>query len=467
MPPGSVKPGVGLCLDARARPLGLFCMSQNHFVFPRSLVLPVAAAACTWVGPGLVQVTKAGPLETYVSAPDTNFTWKRVSQTNTGAFTVTRLSLTSQQWREHVWRHDVQIVRPATVRNPDIALIYITGDGDGRSSLGMLRLLAERAGAVAAVVTRVPNQPLYGGKSEDALIAYTFDQYLKTGDDSWPLLYPMTKSVVRAMDAVAAFAKAEHGLEINRFVTTGASKRGWTTWLTAVADPRVKAIAPMVIDTLNMRRQLEWADAVYGKQSDKIHDYTDLNLHLKVDEPRSVSLRAGADPYSYRARYNIPKLLLLGTNDPYWTVDSLRHYWDELPEPKFVFQTPNAGHDLGDRKDATQTMAAFFEMVADGSKLPRMNWEFRGAAGAEVAVSVEPRARSVRLFTCDSKDRDFRNDTWSSRALQSSPTDRAIGKVLVPTNGYRAFMAEALFTSPRGHDYKLSTQVRVVPDNIK
>jgi hypothetical protein len=99
----------------------------------------------------------------------------------------------------------------------------------------------------------------------------------------------------------------------------------------------------MVIDMLNMKKQIEWAELCYGRQSEEISDYTDLNLHLKLDEPRIVELRGAVDPYSYRTRYTLPKLLLLGTNDPYWTVDSLRHYWDDLPEPKLVFQTPNAG----------------------------------------------------------------------------------------------------------------------------
>src|SRR5882762_1049446 len=149
----------------------------------------------------------AGALENYVASPDTNYTWKQIDQNTGDGFSITHLEMTSQKWREHVWTHHLQIVRPRTVGNEDIAFLFITGDGDGRSSLPMLRILAERAGAIAAVVTRVPNQPLYDGRKEDALIAYTFDQYLKTGDASWPLLFPMVRSAVRAMDAVGACAE--------------------------------------------------------------------------------------------------------------------------------------------------------------------------------------------------------------------------------------------------------------------
>ncbi|MGH8645838.1 MAG: PhoPQ-activated protein PqaA family protein [Gammaproteobacteria bacterium] len=39
----------------------------------------------------------------------------------------------------------------------------------------------------------------------------------------------------------------------------------------------------------------------------------------------------GLDPYAYRARYTMPTLLLLGTNDPYWTVNSSRHLRQRHP----------------------------------------------------------------------------------------------------------------------------------------
>ena len=42
-----------------------------------------------------------------------------------------------------------------------------------------------------------------------------------------------------------------------RTVVTGGSRRGWTTWLTAVADPQVAGIAPILIDMQNLREQLK------------------------------------------------------------------------------------------------------------------------------------------------------------------------------------------------------------------
>jgi PhoPQ-activated pathogenicity-related protein len=418
----------------------------------------------------IVGVLQAGALETYVNQPDASYGWEQVEQKQAEPFTITHLKLVSQTWREHEWTHHLKVVRSTEGRKSHIAFLFITGDGEGTQQIEMLKLLAARAGAVVAVVTNVPNQPLYDGRTEDALIAYTLDQYLKTGDETWPLLFPMVKSAVRAMDAVQDFSRKHYGQRIDGFVVSGASKRGWTTWLTAAVDSRLRGIAPMVIDMLNIKAQTEWAQKVYGRQSEKIDDYVELGLIRKDDTEELKKLRGWVDPYSYRERYTMPKLLLLGTNDPYWTVDALRHYWDDLPAPKLIFQTPNAGHDLAGGEEAVQSLAAFFQMIADGRELPSMHWQFKDTRNgkAELAVSVDQHVRSIRLWTADSIDRDFRNDKWSSEELDITPgSAQASAAIAMPQEGYRAYLVETRLTLPTGETYKLSTEARVIPDNIE
>ncbi len=410
----------------------------------------------------------AGGLEDFVRRPDPAFAWRVIAQSHSNHLEQVRLSLTSQTWQEKPWSHDLVLVRPEKVRNPSIGFLFITGDGDGRKQMELLNVLAERAGAVCAVLTKIPNQPLYDGRKEDALIAYTFEQYITTGDDSWPLLFPMVKSAVRAMDTVQAFARANWQQSVESFAVSGASKRGWTTWLTAAADRRVTAIAPMVIDMLNMKVQTQWAEKVYGKQSDQIKDYTDANLIQRMDDPGMVQLRKWVDPYSYRERYTMPKLLLLGSNDPYWTVDSLRHYWSDLPEPKLVYQTPNAGHDLGGGKDAIQTLAAWFEIIADHQKLPKVDWTIRYQEDTvSLTVHSDQKMRRLTLWTATSDDRDFRDEKWIAKTV-GTETDGKNGTVSLSKSGhgYQAFLLEGELVSPTGDAYKLSTEARVIPDDI-
>ena len=414
----------------------------------------------------------ANALLAYVHEPDTSFAWKRIDQKKIKDATLTHLELISQNWRGHFWSHDLLIVRPTTSRQADIAMLFITDDSFNASDekeADPFNEVAQRAGAIVAILSKVPNQPLYDGRKEDALIAFTFDQYLKTRDPTWPLLFPMVKSAVRAMDTLQTFAQQEFNQTIERFVVSGASKRGWTSWLTAAVDNRVVGIAPMVIDMLNMKAQLDWAEKMYGQQSDEIRDYTDLKLHQKLDDPPMQTLRGWVDPYSYRRSYTMPKLLLLGTNDPYWVVDSLRHYWNDLPEPKLVFQTPNSGHDLGGGHDAWQTLAAWFQMIVDRRPLPKVDWQLRdgtyGAAG--LMVRVNQPVSKIRLWTAHSTDRDFRDEIWTSYELEiQSGSNQASVDVPKPAAGFTAFLAEVELTAPTGHSYKLSTQVQVIPDGV-
>ena len=414
----------------------------------------------------------ANALETYVRKPDASFAWKPTEQKKIRDATVTHLEFNSQTWRGHLWSHDLLVLRPTTVRRTDIAMLFITGDiyhAADELETNRFHELAQRSGAIVAILNKVPNQPLYDGRKEDALIAFTFDQYLKTGDPTWPLLFPMVKSAIRAMDTLQSFARQAFDQRIDRFVVSGESKRGWTSWLTGAVDTRVAAIAPMVIDMLNMKAQRDWTEKMYGRQSDQISDYTDLDLHQKLEDPPMQTLRAWVDPYSYRRSYTMPKLLLLGTNDPYWVVDSLRHYWSDLPEPKLVFQMPNAGHDLGGGHDAWQTLAAWFQMIADRQALPKVEWRLRdGSDGtAGLIVRVDQPAIKVRLWTSHSADRDFRDEKWTSRELEIQPnSSQATVDVPKPAAGFTAFFAEVELTAPTGHTYKLSTQVQVTPDGV-
>jgi PhoPQ-activated pathogenicity-related protein len=92
--------------------------------------------------------------------------------------TVTHLEFTSQTWRGHLWRHDLLVLRPTSVRRADTAMLFITGDtytAPNQLETERFHEVAQRAGAVVAILNKVPNQPLYDGRKEDALIAFTFD----------------------------------------------------------------------------------------------------------------------------------------------------------------------------------------------------------------------------------------------------------------------------------------------------
>jgi PhoPQ-activated pathogenicity-related protein len=135
---------------------------------------------------------------------------------------------------------------------------------------------ARETGTVISELRLVPNQPIVfmddparKPRIEDDFIAYTWDKFLRSGDDKWPARLPMTKSVVRAMDTVTAFAASAGGggAKVARFIVGGGSKRGWAAWTTAITDSRVVAIVPVVIDKLNIEPSFVHHRRAYGAWS--------------------------------------------------------------------------------------------------------------------------------------------------------------------------------------------------------
>jgi len=254
-------------------------MLTTGFWARRTFVLAVASLVVVGSpASALCDDTVPSALQDYVGRSDPEFSWKVRGKKETSLGRVWEVDLTSQKWQGIVWKHTLLVFEPPTVRFPNQAILFITGGRTGGQPkdenfvIGFK--LAELAQARVAMLHQVPNQPLFDNRKEDDLITETWLRFLASGDVTWVLQLPMVKSAVRAMDAVQALAKAEWNGAIEGFVVTGASKRGWTTWLTAVADKRAVAIAPMVIDMLNLRQQMKYQLETWGRYSEQIDDYS-------------------------------------------------------------------------------------------------------------------------------------------------------------------------------------------------
>ena len=287
-------------------------------------------------------------LDRYVAAPDPNFAWKVVSDIPVEGATATLLEMTSQQWftekevERPLWTHWLTVVRPQQVTS-DVGFLFITGGGldrqpPARPPAWMIDM-ARDTGTVITELRLVPNQPVVfqddpqkKPRNEDDYIAYTWDKFLRTGDEKWPARLPMTKSAVRAMDAVTAFAASAAGgnVKVSRFVVAGGSKRGWTTWTTAAVDSRVVAIVPMVIDMLNLERSFVHHWRAYGAWSNAVDDYVEHGIMNWMGTPQFRALMKIEEPYEYRDRLTMPKFIVNAAGDNFFLPDSSQFYFDDL-----------------------------------------------------------------------------------------------------------------------------------------
>ncbi len=405
-------------------------------------------------------------LISYVQRQDSTFHWEKTGEQTNPFVSKVEFEMTSQTWHGIPWKHRVELYIPAINKHPDCAILVITGSSSFNSSL--IQMLTANVNMPIAILCDIPNQPLFGDKKEDSLIAYTYNEALQTGDMTWPLLLPMTKSAVRSMDMLQAYSKSSMGKEIKGFVVMGASKRGWTTWMTAAADPiRVKGIVPIVYDNLNIAEQMKYQIEAYGTYSMEIGDYTALNLQERMNTDQGKKLLDLVDPWSYRKRITMPKLIINGTNDPYWTANSLNMYWDDLAGEKAVVYVPNAGHDLGFINDPIASasrvfspVSAFAQSVADGKPLPEMSWKYSDSNGKyNLRINTSPDKAKARIWTATSTTLDFRNSKWENMPMETLRTGFR-GSIKLPAKGYSAAYGESQFSN-KGNEYSLCTQVRI------
>ncbi|MDR1980239.1 MAG: PhoPQ-activated pathogenicity-related family protein [Tannerellaceae bacterium] len=419
-------------------------------------------------------VVPATALQHYIHNGDPAGGWEVRDSYTIEDVRIYSILLISQKWQGILWKHELVVCVPKEV-DKDGALLFITGSSvnDGMPRIAkkddemstIMAAIAAKNKAVIAILRQVPNQPLYNGLTEDALISYTLNEFKKGGDYSWPLLFPMVKSALKAMDAVQEFAPEYAGREIAGFVVSGASKRGWTTWLTGASkDPRVWAIAPMVIDMLNMPATLDYQKELYGEYSEEIQDYVKLEIPQAVHSEFGNAIVSMIDPYSYRKDLAMPKLIFMGTNDPYWTVDAVKHYLDGIPGQNYLHYVPNAGHGLGDKIQAMTALNSFLALTLAKAPYPTYSWEL-AEKGKKIRLTVHASPKELvkaSLWTAQSDSRDFREAKWTATDIPSSAGKPVVEAALnYPAKGYQAFYVQLTYEDINGDEYALCTRVYV------
>lgn len=422
------------------------------------------------------------PLDVYVAAPDPSYRYELRHTHEGDGWTGHVLYMASQTWRSPeevdrtLWEHWLVIVVPEKPASDTALLVIAGGNNTGdmpRGADANLRRIVRATNAVTAQIHQVPNQPLVFAddgerRYEDAIIAHNWDKFLRTGDALWLPRLPMTKSVVRAMDTIQEFcASAEGGgVAVNQFVVAGASKRGWTAWTTAAVDKRVIACVPIVIDLLNLVPSFIHHYKTYGFWAPAIDDYVRKNIMDWMTSPEFAELCRIVEPYSYRDRLTMPKLIMNACGDEFFLPDSWKFYLHDLKGPTYLRYAPNAGHGM-ENADAPGTLIAFFKSIIGDVPLPEYAWSFPDANTVVAKPVTVPSV--VKLWQATNPEkRDFRfgdnAPVWTETILSPEPDGSYIGRVETPETGYTAYLVELTFPGPGEDPLVLTTPTRVVPD---
>jgi PhoPQ-activated pathogenicity-related protein len=178
------------------------------------------------------------------------------------------------------------------------------------------------------------------------------------------------------------------------------------------------------------------------------------------------------DPWTYRERFTMPKLIVLGNNDLYWSTDALNLYWDALPGEKYISYTPNAGHDLTERDAAGKKLnadrainnvCAFIRYQLSGKSLPKLGWKHgtRPDGSLELTITAAPSPQQARLWYARSDTRDFRKARWESQPIEFEEGQPITASGPKPDKGFIAYYADLGYQIDDLPQW-LCTQMRVV-----
>ncbi|OYX22198.1 MAG: PhoPQ-activated pathogenicity-like protein PqaA type [Algoriphagus sp. 32-45-6] len=422
-------------------------------------------------------------LRDYVQAPDSTFRYEIVHSVPGDQYDYHVLKMYSQHWLtpdivdQTEWWHWVSMIVPKETPY-STAMLWI-GGGSTNSKMPeepneLILAAATKTNSVVAQIHNTPFQPItfandtFGERYEDEIISYGWRKFLEGGakdeDAIWLARFPMTKAAKLAMDAVTEVVQKNYQKPIESYMVGGASKRGWTTWTTAATDDRVVAIAPVVIDLLNLTPSFQHHWRNYGFWAPAVGDYVREGVMNWVGTPEFDRMMEITEPYSFRKNYDMPKLLINAAGDEFFQPDSWKFYWDSLPGEKHVMYVPNSGHDVGD-SDALPNLIAFYNSVLKKAQRPTYSWKIEGD---QIKVTFDPanKPATIKLWSAyNPMARDFRIDVfgpnWTAEEIAVPDSGELTVNMTTPASGYRGYFVELTYGGE--NPLKVTTGIDVLP----
>ena len=155
------------------------------------------------------------------------------------------------------------------------------------------------------------------------------------------------------------------------------------------------------------------------------------------------------------------------TNDEYWTVDAIKHYYDQIPGKNLIHYVPNVGHNLGDKRQALEALSAFFGFTLNNRPYPVCEWSVK-TRKKKVKVSVKATADLLEeaiVWSASSRDMHFDKAKWEGRSLDVKGKDVVKVEEELPKMGFRAFYIDLKYKDPNGGTYVQSTRMFLTDKN--
>ena len=339
------------------------------------------------------------------------------------------LEFTSFEWQGETWRHRATVLIPDRV--PDAyrgaaAVFSEVRPFDQSPTRGWAEQSALMGVTTLTISSGNPG-PHYGWAREGDLMGYGQQRFQQTGDPMWIGYAWLGRVISRAATALAHTP----GVEADRFVVTGCSKRGAAAWIAAGADERIVGAYPTCWNAGNTEAWLELKAERWGLDYQPRPDaktigpawITTREQIANYNAPRGREYRRYTDPSAYRDRLKGKKIIFTaGTNDWLFPVMSDSVLLPLMGDSVRVQLLPNKGHTNRTRRNANAFLMLLSHVFA-ARGIPAI--EVEGVPESdrlEVVVRVDAKTQvtAARVwFAADDHGAYFRDTEWESVELRN------------------------------------------------
>jgi len=341
------------------------------------------------------------------------------------------------------------------------------------------------------------------------MIAWAWKEFIDSGNPEWLPRFPMVKGAMKAMQAVTEYTTQKGIANIDGWVVSGASKRGWTTWMTGAVDcptcPKITAIAPIVPIVPALQLDMHHMYKAYGGWTFAFNDYMDVNLTSFLDTDQFTALVQNVDPIfePFLSRLGkIPKHVVVSSDDEFMMMEQTALWWDQMKGEKHLTIANNAEHSMATGiVELLETLVNTISSIYHGGKRPEWSFTADQESGV-ITVTIPPTQPHGKVVlrhanTISKTNRDFRwarlsnNVTgpcklpeielkkpilfganclepivWTGTTLNETSPGVYTASVPAPKHGWTGYYVEAYFPSDQGLkvEYKLTTPGLVWPN---
>lgn len=392
------------------------------------------------------------------------------------------LTIQSRTWKGITWDMlgTLYVPKNVTIKKNNAVINLIENDPNASTTWGQL---TAKQGVANLVITQGALPPadtaihalgvpyIEGQPKDDAVQAYTIDQFMTKQDYTMPYPYVSSSSVKIALNVFKKYLAPQYlGYAPTNYILSGASKRGWAVYLAGITDSSsVSAIFPRGYDNLNLTAQVPLNQYTYGDEYGGKPDVPSpyLPIQPKYSTPGGKLFIQIFDPYTYyrgihneqnisvvrgtkkpfaikgksNAEYAIPTIgSIRGANDQLWAIDASQWYFKDIAsQDKFNITLDNQRHNVvNDKQDkrngimnqkTLDTWLGFLDHVT-GTNAPLYpsptlsliknkdgSIQVTTTIAPAIGSSTNPKIEVVRLWVAESDSRNFSQSPWVSRDI--------------------------------------------------